>query len=243
MRRQSSVLRLVVPILLILFQTGRCDAELLHVVSPSAYADKEASGGGSNEGSTGRFQQVFPASDFQSLSGTGTITELVWRPDGTRTTPFQGTYRTITIRFSTTLANPGNLSMTFADNIGSDELVVLDATDFAMSSQNLGPVGGPKEFDMVYAFQTPFEYDPSQGNLLMDMTWTHEGQFSWDFVDEVGPGGQFIFSADAEASVANGIRVGGFVTRFSVVPEPSTAILWSLGLVAVGFGWWRKRKG
>lgn len=240
MRRIISFAAITVALNLLLFQTGRCDAEL--IVSPSAYADAEADGGGSNVGVgvLNRMQQVFPASDFQSFSGVGTITQFAWRPDGTRTTPFQCTYSTLTIKFSTTSANPGSLSMTYADNVGADEVVVLNATDFVISSQNLGPAGGPKVFDIFHAFETPFEYDPSQGNLLMDFTWSHVGEFSWDNVHNAGADGQGIGGPGGSSTAA--WSLGAFVTEFTVVPEPSTITLFSTFGMVGAFVAWRKRK-
>ena len=189
--------------------------------SPSAYADTEADGGGSNVDSRGRIQHVFPASDFQSPSGPLTITEFAWRPDGARTTAFQGVYTTLTLKFSTTSADPGNLSITFADNIGGDEVVVLSATGYVVSSLNRGPAGGPKEFDIVFTLDTPFTYDPSQGNLLIDQSWTYDGEFSWDNVNEAGTRGQFIGVGDPEGTTA-AWGFGGFVTQFTVVSESAT---------------------
>ena len=92
MRRLTSFVALMVALILILFQTDRSASELIHVVSPSAYADTEGTAGGNAANPIGRYQQVFPASDFHSLPGIGAITQFANRPDGTMTTPFDGMY-------------------------------------------------------------------------------------------------------------------------------------------------------
>ena len=80
-----------------------------------------------------------------SLDGIRTITEFAYRPDGNLTTPLQGSYRTLTVKLSTTSVEPGSLSLTFADNIGADETTVFIGTDVDSSTQNLiGILGGQR---------------------------------------------------------------------------------------------------
>ena len=56
----------------------------------------------------------------------------------------------------------------FADNIGTNVTTVFSGS-LPLSSQYAGPAGGPKAFDMVVNFTTPFVYNPSSGNLLLDI--------------------------------------------------------------------------
>jgi hypothetical protein len=67
------------------------------------------------------------------------------------------------IRLSTTTVK--TLSTTFADNIGSDERVVLTG-DVTLDL----PIGEtPRGFGQPFYFDTPFEYDTDKGNLLVDV--------------------------------------------------------------------------
>jgi hypothetical protein len=242
MKRPTAVAVSLTVFSLFFVPTNRCGAELIHVVSPSAYADAESGGGVLSPNPVGKYQQVFPASDFQSLpADAGTITEFAYRPDGNLTTPLQGGYTAIVVKLSTTSAIPGSLSMTFADNVGNDEVVVFSGTDVDSSTQNSGPDGGPKIFDMVIPLQTPFEYDPSQGNLLMEVSFTYEGGFSADMVNDAGLGQQLIGSNEFSGSTAT-FNMGGFVTQFTVVPEPSTITLFTMAGMVGAFVAWRKRK-
>ncbi len=227
---------------LVFVQTNRVCADVVHVVSPSAYTDAESSGSVTAPNSNGRYQQIYPASDFQSLpDGIRTITEFAYRPDGNLTTPLQGSYGTLTVKLSTTSVEPGSLSLTFADNIGADETTVFIGTDVDSSTQNLGRTGGPKVFDMIIPFQSPFVYDPSQGNLLMEVFFTYQGDFSTDWVTTAGTSGEFI-GGDIGDTTAFFSGAGGFVTQFTVVPEPSTLTLFSMFGMVGAFVAWRKRK-
>ncbi|NIP17252.1 MAG: hypothetical protein GWM87_03150, partial [Xanthomonadales bacterium] len=61
---------------------------------------------------------------------------------------------------------PGSLSLTFADNIGSDNTVVFSGP-LTLTSADIG--GPPRDFDIIINLQTPFFYDPGDGNLLLDV--------------------------------------------------------------------------
>ena len=45
---------------------------------------------------------------------------------------------------------------------------------------------------MIIPFQSPFVYDPSQGNLYMEVFFTYQGDFSTDWVTTAGTSGEFI---------------------------------------------------
>ena len=229
----------VFPICLIVCCGGQIRAEL-KIVSPGAYANTESPASANAPDASGRFQQIFPASDFLSLpANMRTITQYGYRPDGQLTTPLHGMLTTHKVILSTTSVEPGNLDLTFANNVGQDAVVVFDGTNVDWTIQNRGPAGGPKEFDYI-TFQTPFEYDPSKGNLLMDVSFTYEGDFSADVFSDAGPHGQFI-GGDLGGTRAN-YSQGGFVTQFTVVPEPSTITLFTMAGMVGAFVAWRKRK-
>jgi len=109
-----------------------------------------------------RMQQVYDASAFAALvpAGGGYITGLWFSVSSGccgRSAFFQ-------INFSTTSRPVDGLSSVFADNIGSDELVAYPMGDYSM------PFTGSSRFPIPLS--TPFFYNPSAGNLLMDIQVT-----------------------------------------------------------------------
>ena len=115
-----------------------------------------------------RYHQVYGASDFASLSGPQRITQIAFRPDSEAGAAFAATIPSIEIRLSTTTKAPDGLSAVFADNVGANDTVVY-AGALSLSSSFDGPPEGPKAFDIVINLQTPFNYDPAAGNLLLDV--------------------------------------------------------------------------
>ena len=72
----------------------------------------------------------------------------------------------IQIDMSTTQAQPGNLSATFADNLGPIVTSVYSGP-LTISAPACGP--GPCPFSIPIPLQTPFMYDPADGNLIIDI--------------------------------------------------------------------------
>ena len=94
---------------------------------------------------------------------------ITFRPDAGVTSPFDVLLGDLELRISTTDKQPDGLSMTYAENHGVDETLVY-AGPLQLTTQNLfAPGGATKVFDMERRFTTPFEYDPSNGNLLIDV--------------------------------------------------------------------------
>lgn len=187
-------------------------------------------------GTTGsRTQQVYSSSFFNTAQN---ITSLAFR-----STPgfLNGAdYANVGITLSTTsfgdeAGTP--LSSVFADNVGSDAVSVYQgAISFAAPGS-----GG---FEYVVNFMNPFLYDPSKGNLLLDVLLPNgtmvsgSGFFlaSYDTANELNDG---VYSVN---SVFDGSATSGFantaaaITQFTgtsvaAVPEPAT---WSMMLI--GFG-------
>lgn len=112
--------------------------------------------------------------------GKHLLTQISTRPDAAVDSPITTTISDYHIRLSTTTVD--TLSTTYADNVGSDETIVLfDGSQ--TSSIAVGP-SGVKDFDYVTNLEEPFFYDPSQGNLLVE-NWSQLG-FSAPFeIDQV----------------------------------------------------------
>jgi hypothetical protein len=139
------------------------------LVIPSGLEDREAAGGSGVIHAMHREQTVYGSSHFPAAPIW--IQGLKFRPnviDGTPGNAFTTTISNLQINLSTTTRSPDNLSSVFATNIGADDTVVFSGS-ITVSSEFSGPAEGPKAFDISIPLQQPFFYNPSQGNLLLDI--------------------------------------------------------------------------
>jgi len=187
-----------------------------------------------------RYQQVYGATDFV-LGGVATpqnITQIAFRPDASAGGAFSSTLLSIQIDLSTTSKAPDGLSTTFADNVGANDTVVFPRGPLALSSSNSGPAAGPKAFDIVVNLSTPFLYDPTKGNLLLDVRNFSGGTAT--FLDAQITQGDSIsrvlsdWPGSTVSSSTGTADTIGLVTQFtfgaaSVVPEPPTGTLIGMG--------------
>jgi hypothetical protein len=180
-----------------------------------------------------RYQQVFAASEF---SGPGVITEIAFRPDAVRPsgTAFSTTLPNTRISLSTTSKAPDGLSATFASNIGPDETVVYSG-DLPLSSSDTPGPGGTRAFDILISLSTPFAYDPSMGNLLFDFQRDASPLdplgVSFDAHFQTGDSISRAYGSRTSPTATLGVDSVGLVARFTLVPEPSGAILTVLAAV------------
>ncbi len=112
-----------------------------------------------------RYQQVYSATEFDP-SAPLLITEIRFRPDFAVGSSFDTVLPEVQISLSTTPSSPDLLSSVFADNVGADETIVFDGV-LPLSSNASG--SGPLDFDVVITLDTPFVYDPLEGDLLLDV--------------------------------------------------------------------------
>lgn len=197
----------------------------MHVV-PSELADAEGAldnwlpfSSATPNGS--RYQQVFGASDFSSLSGPQWITEIAFRPDANYSFPASEIIPDVRISLSTTSKGVDALSMVFADNLGSDETVVISGP-MQIVTNPTGPAGGPMDFSTIIKLTTPFYYDPALGNLLLDVTVPrHNSVGALDAVwsEEDAVSSVFTNSSSPDALTADSANSIGLVTRFTAVAE------------------------
>jgi hypothetical protein len=215
------------------------------VVVPSGQTNSE---GNSNNGfpfnyslfslGSQRYQQVYSSAEF--TGGPVMITGMTFRPDAFSGGAFASTLN-LSISLSTTAAAVDALSMTFANNIGADATVVRSGS-INVSSAFTGPGSGPKDFDIFISFTNSFLYDPSMGNLLLDVSGSgtnsstqfdsHNAQDGTSRIYTSGSG-----SGSATADFADS---EGLVTRFNVQPVPEPATMAALGIGALAL--LRKRK-
>ena len=212
----------------------------IKVVSPKGLANAEGDSSTNPDLPPFRYQQVFPASDFESLpEGRRLIVRFAKRPDADAVAPFTETWADVQIRMSITSAGPDDLSASFDDNIQSEQTLVYDGS-LVLSTSNTGPAGGPKDFDLIWELQNPFLYDRDQGNLLVEWIATSGIATSGAALNDI-----FVSPITSVTNIGNpdaqsGILVGGFPMQFTFVPEPSTLVLAALGLVSL-LAWRRKK--
>jgi hypothetical protein len=188
MSTKQSIQAVMIGVLGALSLANSSPGDEVAVVYPQKYTHVESPSGRGDVGrwERGRLQSVYAAEEFLKTlpDNYRTITSVRWRPDAAVSRPTTTINERVVVRLSTTDAKPGELSMRYADNSGDNETVVFDGT-LTLSTQNIGPAGGPKEFDLAINFTTPFRYDPSDGNLLIDFIWYQP--FSTVGADECSP--------------------------------------------------------
>ncbi|MEZ6097983.1 MAG: hypothetical protein R3E01_03335 [Pirellulaceae bacterium] len=211
----------------------------VQVVVPNIYESSEgnAIGYSASFGFPIKSQEVFPSSEFASVPDLQRwITGYRLRPDAIATLPRTINYGDVQIRMSTTPKGPNDLSFTFADNVGPDETIVLDTGEFSVTAKAAsGP--GPRPFDYVYQFDTPFYYDPNQGNLLLEFRsrsgWVNASPIFDAHDDVYGAAGISIGAANFSSNVAT-VRFPVEVYQFTfAVPELQSVTLAGIGLLAL----------
>lgn len=171
-----------------------------------------------NPGTT--YQEAYASSDF---SGPELITGIdFFQQAGFNGPLYSGTY---TLSLSTIGANIGSLSSTnLVSNLGLNNTVFNTVVLSGSAPSKLTFTG------------TPFLYDPTQGNLLLNITVTGgSGGKGVAFQDNEGVG----TSVARYQNFGNNNGLGfGLVTEFDTsngpaVPEPGTLSLFGCGLAAV----------
>jgi hypothetical protein len=195
-----------------------------------------------------RYQQVFDASQFAGVGGPILISEIRYRTDSGTGNPFATVLPNIRLDLSTTAVNSSTIGLNFASNIGADNTTVHNGA-LALSSAAVGP--GPRPFDVVVSLTTPFVYDPSAGNLLLDVRNFGGGLTTqFDAASNTGVTKR-VYAENVNA--ANGVvdPLGdkyGLITGFTyesanVVPVPASAVLFATGGAFGLFGLRRRVRG
>jgi hypothetical protein len=185
---------------------------------------------------SGRFQQIYEASEFSAYPEGVLIQEMDFRIDSDYLKQgFAATLPNIQLEFSTTTKDSDSLSPIFSENIGHDHQVVLNGLvkisgDFSASIR-------PQEFDVRFVFSHPYLYRPGSGNLLLDVknfsgTLTVGGPFGFPALDAttLSPSVGSIYAGSVSADLGQASRA--LITQFRVtpVPEPSELALASFAL-------------
>src|SRR5437773_1785730 len=113
-----------------------------------------------------RYQQVYHASQFSAVPPRGAfISAIIFRPDCLKGNG-NSTLTNAQLNLSTSLKEPDHLSQVFAENVGTNHATVLGPRTVGIGGTGGGCPSG-FGFGSLLVLDTPFFYNPAQGNLLM----------------------------------------------------------------------------
>jgi hypothetical protein len=209
----------------------------LGLAAPAVHADTVVIGGtnianvfpfGVNN-YVGAYQQVYGNTAF--TSGTVTITQIAFAS----TSPGVRTLN-LSLGLSTTTRPVNGLSTNYSENRGPDFTNVFSGV------QTFTPTPSAGDFDLVFNI-TPFTYNPSNGNLLLDVFInSSSGEFVSFVAGNNSPQTSRVFNlAGTGAPTAD---MMGLRTQFTAeaIPEPTTLLLLGTGLAGVAAKVRKRRK-
>ena len=193
-----------------------------------------------NTSTSSRLQQVYAHDAFPDpgFPAAFLIHGIYFRVDE-NAGAFDETFPSVQVTLSTTSRGPDGLSTLFSENIGPDQTTVFGPGPLHLSGAGSGfPVG--------FMFERTYLYDPSAGNLLVDIRNFGPGNASvLDAFNVLGDSVSIV--GNEEVNSPTGSRLTrGLATMFWVdivpIPEPGAGALLLLGLLAVGWNWRRSRR-
>ena len=224
--------QILIAVAILAMTSATAGGQEVSLVSPSAFEDVEAPDSVIPSGS-GRVQILYEASDFSSLEGPHWITQFAWRPDGGSIGPVSATADSVVFRMSATDKITSNMNLVFDENVGADDMLVLQCAPCANVGQPIGPAGGPLEFTLIWELDTPFLYDSSRGSLLLDFDLTNGLALAADHIF-IGssPTTKWVSGPLGGSTAVN--ELGGIITEFTFtpVPEPRSSGLLLLSAAA-----------
>jgi hypothetical protein len=165
-----------------------------------------------------RYQQVYSSTLFSNLNSNIYLKFIEFSP---KVLPFQEpaawSVPSMQVNLSTTAKSADSLSPVFSENVGPDDQVVF------------GP--GPHTFSPTYPdgygtvfLDRSFRYNPSLGNLLLDVRILEGSPFipqqvSLDAFDSPTDEVSRVWSTNVQASLADGADSGGLTTLFWFNPD------------------------
>jgi hypothetical protein len=192
-------------------------------VAPPAWLNVDGNNGAGDLVHTVHIQTVYARSLFTN-TGPMLIQEIRYRPSATYGRAFTSTIPNLQLNLSTTSVNPEALSTTFANNRGPNDTLVFQGP-LTLSSRFTGPAGGPKAFDMIIPLQNAFLYDPSAGNLVIEVRNFSNNQVSHlDVVGVTGDGAGRMFSVNAAATTGAADTGSDIVQLVYTVPSSAPII-------------------
>ena len=241
-RTRSTLARRAVPahlLMVTMLMSGAAQAAV--IVAPNAWEAAIGPGIGNSGGAPAgspilHMQQVYAGTEFSTLVGPGYITAMAFRPDENQpgVTAENSDYE---VRLSTTSRGVDGLSSVFSANPGADNLLVHDGAILWRSSASAD--GTLKNFDYQVVFSKPFLYDPSKGNLLVDISLVGSSSGGTAYLDYARSSDDGVSRISAPTLTGNATEAAtiGAITQFTAVavPEPETWALCLLGLGAISF--------
>jgi len=199
------------------------------IVVPQNWATEDAPSYQTLFGTASRYQQVYSAWTLAfEQGGPYNITQVAFRPDR-YFAGYAAQTLSLVVRLSTTLTAPDALSTTFSKNYGPLGYTDVFTGPLTVSSNHVK--GTRAQFDFVIPFAVPYQYDPSEGNLLLEViNYTGATISPLDSSGRVGdPMSRVLFAGSATAMNGRPASVG-LITQFGVerlehLPEPTSLLL------------------
>lgn len=227
---------------LLLLSGSRCaQAAEISVVSPHQYADSEGPDRSGIWPEAARAQGIAHRSEFDALPvGGAWLTEIRFRPDGAVHVGEVASFGRVQISLSVTQVDPLDISFTFADNITGTPVEVHNAA-WSSTVINPDPPGAEtRPFDFRIPLETPYFYNPAEGNLLVDSIFEMPGSGVNDLARfDVNSSNAFFEKANIWTGPLGVDSPVSFPARFTsiheyvFIPEPSTFALTALAFLAV----------
>jgi len=195
-------------------------------VVPAAYTSVEGNSDNSVPFGSGdfctdgiRYQQLYKGSEV----GGPNIGSMAFRLNGSNAEVGTVNYGGVTVTLSSTLATYATMSTTFADNIGPDATVVYSGD----LSVDPSAGGSPNAFDFTINFDTPFAFDGTHANLLVDITIEDCYQGTTFFLDASDGDNAVVrnYASDKDDTegeidtIGENRRFFGLVTQFYIYSE------------------------
>jgi hypothetical protein len=158
-----------------------------------------------------------------------------FRADRTQTQSVDWTMPREQVWMSTTDRN--SLTSVFDDNFGASKTLVFDGT-MTYPFLGTGPAGGPRPFTNGQRLQTPFYYDPSKGNLLVELRDFDKNYPLPASIDVVTiPSANFrTLLNEGNPNAATGLLLPNTVAPIQfefIVPEPLALVLAGLAFISL----------
>lgn len=198
--------------------------DVIRIVSPPSAADIEGNSLVTPSKGPIRIEFLVPASDFAGLPASHRyIASFNFRADRRHTESFDYIIPHEQVWMSTTSVQ--SLTTGFDANHGPDKKMVFDGT-MTYPLSGTGPDAGPRPFTDGTRLQSPFYYDPSKGNLLIELRDFDKNfpiQASLDVVNILSANIRTLVSDNPNGAIGIQSPNNATILQFEfVVPEPST---------------------